>query len=247
MRRAAGFSLVEVIIGMVVGSMVMAGAYSIWLTHQTEGNKLSKKIELRNKLTLASKKIQKSVTLAGIGLAGSANLSKQDAVGSDTLIVFANTQERKSGLASATDHHTPVIQVASPGIFEGAEYIGIAGGGHAELRRVVQVSGTGLQLDTAFTNDYPVAGTLVFPAERERFYTDQDSSQFIREASDGAYVVATDVKNFQISFADKHGESTEIPGRIRTVRYSLTGVFPAKAGAISTMIFSSTAIPRNTL
>lgn len=247
MKRSAGFSLIEVIIGMVIGSIVMAGAYSLWLTHQTEGNRLSHKIDLRNKLTLASKRIQKSITLAGIGLAGSANLSKNDAVGSDTLVVFLNTLERSSGLTGATSHHTPVVQVANPSLFEGAEFVGIAGGGNAELRRVVQVSGSSLQLDTAFDNDYPVAGTLVFPADRERYYTDQDSSQFIRETLAGAYVVATDVRNFQISFADKHGESTEIPGRIRTVRYSLTGIYPAKEGSLSTMVFSSTAIPRNTL
>lgn len=245
--RYAGFSLIEVIIGMVVGSLVLAGAYSIWLAHQTEGMRLSKKIELRNKLTLASKRIQNSITMAGIGLSGSATLAKQDAVGSDTLLVYANPSEAFAALAAASSHHDPVVHVATPGIFAAAEYIGISGGGHAELRRIVQASGSALHLDSAFANDYAVAGTLVFPAQREVYYSDQDSAQFIRETADGAYVVATDVKDFQVSFADRHGETTEIPGRIRTVRYSLTGVFPAREGAMDRMVFSSTAIPRNAL
>lgn len=247
MRKASGFSLIEVMVGLVVGALVIAGAYRLWLTHQEEGLRLSRKIELRNKLTLASKRIQKSITLAGIGLSGSANLSKQDAIGSDTLIIFVNTAERKCALSADVTHHTPVLHVDDPGIFEDAEFVGIAGGGHAELRRISQLSGSSLYLDSTFVNDYAIAGTSVFPARRERYYSDQDSSQFICESVEGALIVATDVMNFQVSFSDKQGESTEIPGKIRTVRYSLTGTFPAREGAINTIVFSSTAIPRNTL
>lgn len=247
MNRPRGFTLVETIVSMLIASLVMAAAYGLWRTHQTEGMRLSKKIELRNKLTLASKRLQRAVTLAGIGLSGSANLAKQDAIGSDTLIIYTNPAETKAGLAAAADHHVAAIQVDNSAPFAAGGYVALVGGGHAELRRIVSVSGSTLSLDSAYANDYPAAGTSAFPARRERFYSRQDSSQLIHESPEGRQIVATDVKNFQVSFADQQGNSTEVPSQVRTVRFSITGIFPAREGAINNIILSSTAIPRNIL
>ena len=247
MKTARGFTLIEALVGMVVGTIVLAGAYSIWLTHQEESYRLSKKIELRNKLTLSSKRLQRSVTLAGLGLAGAANLGKYDAIGSDTLIVFTNPREESSVLSADIDHHQALLTVDAPALFAEGGYVAISGAGHAELRRISAVSGNTLHLDSAFVNDYPRAVCKAFPAERERYYTDRDSLHFIHENSEGAHVVATDVRNFQVSFSDRTGKPTETVARIRSVLFSLTGVYPAKAGALSTLIYSSTAIPRNTL
>jgi len=247
MKRAGGFTLVETIVGMVIGTLVLAAAYSLWRTHQVEGMRLSKKIELRNKLTLASKRLQRSVTLAGLGLSGAPNLGKQDAEGSDTLIIYTNPTEAKAGLAADADHHIAAIQVDATAPFAAGSYVALVGGGHAELRRIVSISGSSLALDSALANDYTMAGTLAFPASRERYYSQQDSTRFVHETSDIAHVIATDVKNFQVSFADKLGRSTDIPSQVRTVRFSLTGIFPAREGAINSIILSSTAIPRNTL
>ena len=247
MNRVRGFTLIETVVSMVIGTIIMAAAYSLWRTHQVEGMRLSKKIELRNKLTLSSKKLQRAVTLAGLGLSGAANLDKQDAVGSDTLIVYTNLAETKAGLAATADHHVAAIQVDAPTPFAAGGYVALACGGRAELRRIVGVDGSTLNLDSAFANDYPVAGTVAMPARRERFYSQQDSALFIHESSGGRQVIATDVKNFQVSFADKRGNSTEVPSQVRTVRFSLTGIFPAREGAINNIILSSTAIPRNTL
>jgi hypothetical protein len=234
-------------VGMLIASLVMAGAYSIWRTHQTEGMRLSRKIDLRNKLTLASKRLQRSVTLAGFGLSGAANLAKEDAVGSDTLTLFTNPEEAKAGLAADADRHVPAIRVDAPNLFSAGGYVALVGGGHAELRRIVAVSGTLLSLDSAFANDYSATGSMAFPAHRERYYSEQDSARLIHEIRAARHVVAANVKNFQVSFADKHGNSTEISSQVRTVRFSFTGIFPAREGAPNSMVFSSTAIPRNTL
>jgi hypothetical protein len=209
--------------------------------------RLSKKIELRNKLTLSSKQLQRAVTLAGLGLSGAANLAKQDAVGSDTLIIYTNPTEAKASLVIAADHHVAAIQVDAPTLFAAGGYVALACAGSAELRRVVGVDGSTLSLDSAFANDYPIAGTVAMPARRERFYSQQDSSALVHEIADVHRIIATDVKNFQVSFADKQGNSTEVPAHVRTVRFSLTGIFPAREGAINSIILSSTAIPRNTL
>jgi hypothetical protein len=247
MKRADGFTLVEAIVGMLIASLVLAGGYTIWRTHETEGMRISRKIDLRNKLTLASKRLQRSVTLAGLGLSGAANLVKDDAVGSDTLTIFANPEEAKAALLADADHSTPAIRVDAQNLFPAGGYVALVGGGHAELRRVVSVSGGTLNLDSAFANDYPAAGTLAFPAQRERYYSDQDSARLIHEVRGARQVVASNVKNFQVSFADMRGNSTDAPAQVRTVRFSFTGIFPAREGAANSMVFSSTAIPRNTL
>jgi len=247
MSRSRGFTLIETIVSMVIGGLIMAAGYALWRTHQVEGMRLSKKIELRNKLTLSSKQLQRAVTLAGLGLSGAANLAKQDAVGSDTLIVYTNPNETKAGLLLAADHHIAAIQVDAPTAFANAGFVALAGGGHAELRRITGVNGSTLSLDSAFANDYAMAGTFAMPARRERFYSEQDSAKLIHETPAGRLILATDVKNFQVSFADRQGKSTEISAQIRTVRFSLTGIFPAREGALNSIILSSTAIPRNTL
>jgi prepilin-type N-terminal cleavage/methylation domain-containing protein len=247
MAHERGFTLIEAIVGMLIASLVLAGAYSLWRTHQTEGMRLSRKIDLRNKLTLASKRLQRSVTLAGLGLSGAATLAKEDAVGSDTLTIFTNPEEAKASLLADADHRNPAIRVDAPALFAAGGYVALAGGGHAEMRRITSVSGSLLGLDSAFANDYPAAGTLAFPARRERYFSDQDSARLIHEIRQARHVVASDVKNFQVAFTDKHGNSTDAPRLVRTVRFSFTGIFPAREGAASSMVFSSTAIPRNTL
>jgi hypothetical protein len=152
-----------------------------------------------------------------------------------------------SGLASAYDHHDPILAVTDPGLFDTASFVAIAGPGGKEIRRLAQVSGSILHLDSAFASDYPVDGTAIMPVARERFYSDQDSLWLLHERDGSANVIASDVRNFQFSFTDKRGAYTSEPAQIRTVRYSLTGVFPAPQGSINTIVLSSTAIPRNTL
>jgi prepilin-type N-terminal cleavage/methylation domain-containing protein len=247
-NRQSGFSLVELLVGMVVSALVLAGAFSLWHTHQTEDYRLGKKIDLRNGMTLSSKRIQRSVTMAGFGLQGSANLAKEDAVGSDTLILYSNPSEAKSSLTYDVTHSGgAAIQVDNPGAFATATYIAVKTGTSAEMRMIVFRSGSSLYLNSAFTNDHPRATSTAYPATRERYYTDQALSQLMRDGQGTASVVARNVKNFQVSFKNKHGESTEIPAEVRTVQFSFTGIFPAPEGALNSIVFSSTAIPRNTL
>jgi prepilin-type N-terminal cleavage/methylation domain-containing protein len=243
-----GFSLIELMVGLLLSTLVLAGAYSLWKTHQTEGFRLEKKIDLRNGMTLSSKKIQRAITLAGIGLQGSANLAKEDAVGSDTLILYTNPSEASSTLASSITHGAgAVMQVSTPSAFASAGYVVVRTGNSAEIRKIMFATGSSLYLNRSFTNDHPTATSVAFPAARTRFYTDQENNQLMWDAGQSASIVAKNVTNFQVSFRNKHGEATEIPADVRTVQYSFTGIFPAQEGALNSIVFSSTAIPRNTL
>ncbi len=247
-RSQYGFSLVEMMVGLVVSSLVLAGGYSLWRTHQTQDYRLGKKIDLRNQMTLSSKRIQRSITLAGIGLNGAANLTKEDAVGSDTLIIYTNRGERRSTLASDITHGGgAIILVDSSSVFVDASYIIVTTGTASEIRMIVHRSGASIYLNGAFTADHPKATSMAYPATRERYYSDQTNNELMRDGGGTASVVAKDVKNFQVSFRNKHGESTEISSEVRTVQYSFTGIFPAEEGALNSIVFSSTAIPRNTL
>jgi prepilin-type N-terminal cleavage/methylation domain-containing protein len=244
----SGFSLVEVLVGMVVGSIVLAGAYKLWHTHETEGYRLGKKIDLRNEMTLASKRIQRSITLAGIGLKGAANLAKEDAVGSDTLIVYKNLGEKLTVPTSDISHSGgPVMYVEDASIFAVANYVVVSSGSTGEIRRIVSQSGSTLNLDSPFTFDHPAATSMTYPATRERYYTDQEGKKLMWESGATPSVVAKDLKNFQVSFRNKHGDATEIAAEVRTVQFSFTGIFPAREGALNSIVFSSIAIPRNTL
>ncbi|HKP97599.1 MAG TPA: prepilin-type N-terminal cleavage/methylation domain-containing protein [Fibrobacteria bacterium] len=246
--RQSGFSLIELLIGLLVSSIVLAGAFSLWNTHQQEGFRLEKKIELRNVMTLSSKRIQRSVTLAGLGLGGAANLAKEDAVGSDTLTIFTNPGENSCALLSnVTPGGSPIIQVADPSLFASARYVAISNDTNGEIRLIVGRPGSALEIESPFTHAFNTASSHAYPAVRERYYTDQVNNTLMRENGGEPTIVAKDVKNFQVSFRDKHGAPTESTPEVRTVVFSFTGIFPAKEGALNSMIFSSTAIPRNTL
>jgi prepilin-type N-terminal cleavage/methylation domain-containing protein len=247
-KAQAGFSLIEIMVGLVVSSIVLAGAFSLWNTHQVEGFRLEKKIELRNVMTMSSKRIQRSVTLAGLGLGGAANLAKDDAAGSDTLTIYTNMGENKSALlSSVTAGGSPTLQVANASLFLNARYVAVSNDTNGEIRRIVSQASSTLELESPFTYAFNSASSLAYPASRERFYTDQSVNSLMRETGGSPMLVAKDVKDFQVAFRDKHGNPTAVSAQIRTVVFSFTGIFPARDGALNSMTFSSTAIPRNTL
>ncbi len=235
-------------VGLVVSSIVLAGAFTLWNTHQQEGFRISKKISVRNEMTLSSKRIQRSVTLAGLGLNGAATLAKDDAVGSDTLIIYTNKRETHSALMTDFIHGgAPAIHVTDPSVFTGSSYVAVKTGANGEIRRIINASGAILMLDSPFNLDHPAATSTIYPATRERYYSDQETKSLMHEGSDGTIVVAKDVTNFQVSFRNKHGGATEIANEVRTVLFSFTGIYPAREGALNSIVFSSTAIPRNSL
>ncbi|MDB5102364.1 MAG: hypothetical protein JWP91_53 [Fibrobacteres bacterium] len=245
--RSVGFTLVELMVGLVVGAIVLAGAYGLLKTHNEEGYRIERKIELRSEMTLTAKRIQRAVTLAGLGLKGSATLKKEDAVGSDTLIIFTNEKESNSPITADASAGIPVLQVAQPSLFENASYVAVVSDGIGEIRMILEQEGSTLRLDSGFSRTYAMAASMAFPASRERYYSDQDSSHLILEADGDARVIGKNLRNFQVSFHDKHGGSTEASIDVRTVLFSYVGVYPAKEGALNSMVFSSTAIPRNAL
>ena len=245
----AGLTLIELLVGLVVSSIVLGGAFSLWKTHEVEGFRLKKKIELRNVMTLSSKRIQRSVTLAGIGLGSADNkLARSAATGSDTLLIYTNVNGTNTALMSnITPGGGVIVQVADPSLFQTVSYLAVSNAKRGEIRRIVRINGSSIEVDAAFTYTLNTDSALVYPCVLERYYTDQANNALMYETNGDARVVAQDVKDFQVDFRDNTGAATNVSGQVSSVVFSFTGIYPAEAGAQNSIVFSSTAIPRNSL
>lgn len=242
-----GFTLVEALVGTMIGSLAVAGAFRLWKTHSQEGYRLQKKAELRDHMALSSKHIQRSITLAGLGLGRVPTLVREDAVGSDTLFVYTNEAERKAGLLSNLYTGQYAIYVDNASAFAGALYMAVTDGTRGEVKPIDRVQGNVVVLRKPLESPYNRIGTTALPAKREKYYSDQDSLRLMRVVDGQSSVLAEDVRNFQVSFRDRSGAATDDPRAVRSVHFSFTGTFPAKEGALNSVLFTSTAIPRNIL
>ncbi|MDQ3002086.1 MAG: prepilin-type N-terminal cleavage/methylation domain-containing protein [Fibrobacterota bacterium] len=244
---SSGLTLIELMVGMVAGAILLSAAYSLMHIHSRQSYQTERKIELRGQMTLTAKRIQRAITMAGIGLNGSATLLKNDAVGSDTLVIFMNEAEANSPLISDANTSTPILIVQEPSLFLNAIYVAVFSDGIGEIRMITGQSGSVLHLDSPFSSPHATASSVAYPASLERYYSDQDSSHMVLEEDGEPRVVGRNLRNFQVSFKDRRGESTETASEIRTVQFSFAGIFPSEAGALNSVSFSSTAIPRNSL
>ncbi len=243
---SSGFSLPELMVSMVIGSLVLAGAYKLWLSHETQRLSLERKIDLRNQMVLSSKQIQKAVTLAGIGLRGATNIAKSDATETDTLFVYSNVLALSSAITSNASIGGTAILVANPSLFHVDGFIALINSTGGEIKKISAISGNTIVV-TSLGRNYLITETNAYPAIQERYFTNQSGNELIKETDGTQFVLGKNIRNFQVSFRDKNGVSTEIISEVKSVYYSFTGVYPALEGALSSVVFSSTAIPRNSL
>ncbi|HLP43450.1 MAG TPA: hypothetical protein VK465_18245 [Fibrobacteria bacterium] len=243
----SGITMVEVLVASVVGALVLAGTFRLWKSNHEEGYRIQKKTELRDMMALSSKRIQRSITLAGLGIDRAPTLAKSDAVGSDTLFLFTNESEQKSAALSDLIQGQSYVQVGNTSIFHGIGYLVISNGSRGEVHAIEHIEGSMVTLREPLKGEYSMTATTLFPARREAYFTDQQGSRLIRMVDGTSRVIAENIRNFQVSFRDSRGASTEDAAATRTVHFSFTGEYPARPGSLSSVVFSSTAIPRNVL
>lgn len=245
---ASGFSTVELMIVAAISGLVLLGVYRLWKSNSFESTKLQRKIELRNQVALSTKRLNQSITQAGYGLNKVVGLEKSDDIGSDTLIIFTNPGEVKTELASDCTHGHGYLFVQSGSLFYQAKFVAVTNGAIGEIKAIRKVESNRIDIEGTFANDFVVAGSWAMPATREKFYTDQSHQSLIRIINDASpSIIGKNVHNFQVSFRDRNGDQTEVLRQVKFVNYSLTGVYPAKQGALNSIVFSSTSIPRNIL
>ena len=245
--RQTGFSMVELMVGAVLGTLLLGGVYRLWSNSQAESHRLQKKIELRNQMTLSSKKIQRSITLAGLGFKSAPKLLKTDAPGSDTLMIYTNLPEASTVLAMDVAGDLGVALVANATIFQYTSFVAVTDSLGGEVRRILRREGPKLILVSTLSRGYSRTSSKIYPVRQEKFYTDQSTNQLVSVVDDRASIMGNAIRNFQVSFRNRLGEPTEIATEIRSVTYSFSGMYPAKDKALNSVIFSSTAIPRNIL
>ncbi len=244
--QVKGFSLVEILIGMVVSSIVMGSIYSLWKRSDTETRKLSDKADLRSRMTLVDKIIQKTITNAGYGLYNVVDISKEDAIGSDTLTVYSNSAAITTSLGVTHDKDHIVITVSSASGFTAGGYIAITDGTNNEIRKIYQINDKVITIATKTLNNYDKTNTTAYPVTKERYYSDETLNKMIRQTNDGdPHSFGDKIKNFQLAFLDKNGASTNIYTKIRSINFSITGIYPTPNGTITAVTVTSNAIPRN--
>lgn len=247
MSRERGFTVVEALVGFVIGGVVLAGAFRVWKTSQEEGYRLQKKNALRDRMALASKQIQRSITLAGTGMGKAPNLLRFDAVGSDTLVIYTNEGESRTRLTSNLSVGQYAVFVQDGSLFQDARYLALADTARGEVKPIDRIQGSIVILAKPLERPYDRNLTDVIPARREKYYSDQETKTLIRKVDGADRILGEDIHNFQVSFRDSKGAATNDPGQARSVWYSYTGTFPAREGALNSLLFTSTAIPRNVL
>ena len=241
-----GFSLIEIMVGVVVSSIVMGSLYGLWKRSDMASRHLQQKSELRNRMTLINKTMQNSITLAGYGLINVVDIYKDDATGSDTLTIYSNPASVRTTLTSAHNHSSPSIHISSTSSFAVGSYVAISDGTNNEIRKITQISGNYITTSSKFSYDYAIATSTIFPVTKYRYFSDQTLEKMMYEVNDAsAKVIGDKIKNFQIAFLDKNGSATNIYTQIRSVNYSITGIYPIPTGEISAVTVSSNAIPRN--
>jgi Tfp pilus assembly protein PilV len=249
--RQRGFSSIEIMVGAVVAGILLTGIYKLFVNNNFETLKLSRKIDARNQLTLTTKKLDWAVTRAGIGLAGAPAMYRTNSLGTDTFFVYMNEDMLNTRLSSNYNVSQSQISVVDPCTFDFARFVAVVGpnGGEIAQRTSQSVGGASVLVFThALSQNYDAATTKVYPATRYKFYTDQEHDQLVMVVDYSPRSVGSQVRNFQISFKDAIGTSTESSSQAKSVTFSLTGMFaPVHEGAIANIVYSTTAIPRNLL
>lgn len=245
--KQQGFTTLEIIVGAALSVLVLGGLYRLWGTNQAEGDKLQRKIDMRNQIALSHKKLNESITLAGYGMQRAVGIAKEDAVNSDTLFIYTNENQQETTLSWAVHGNQRHITVTNGNLFANASHIAVSNGVDGEVRKISYREGSTLIIARSFDHSWAIAGTKVIPAIQEKFYTDLETKTLIRKVGNTPTVIGRNLSNFQVSFRNKNGLSTENYEEIRFIHYAITGHYPAREGALSTMVIANTTIPRNIL
>jgi prepilin-type N-terminal cleavage/methylation domain-containing protein len=251
-KESAGFTLVEMLVAMVIGSMLITAVFRIWRANQSETIRIGDKSDFRDRATLATTALNRAVTMAGFGMTKMNVIKKGAGTNSDTLTVYSNPQERRTTLRdTAREGSNQILAFTDSGFVVG----GLLGITDSLKQEYAQISG--IQGDTAngfritlvgrLTNTYKPGVPDIYPVEKERFYIEDSSHTLLRMAGDRPIALAKGIYEFRVDLKDGAGNPTNISKNMRVVSFQFMGTFKAPQGTPNQMRFSSTVIPRNIL
>jgi prepilin-type N-terminal cleavage/methylation domain-containing protein len=252
MNRKGGFTLIEMLITLVIGSILVSAVFRLWQQNRRASELISSKGDFRDRATLATTQLNRSITMAGFGMTRMDVLRKGSGTHTDTLVVYSNDSERRTTLMDTARSGQTVLRVFKDSGFAASTFLGITDSLNHEYRRVARIAGNAvdgfeIHLTSALSHTYLPGVPDIYPVQRERFFADVAEKSLVRYVDDRRIILAGGVTEFRVQLLTRSGAPASLHRDIRVVTFSLTGQYKAPQGMPSSMSFSSTVIPRNIL
>jgi prepilin-type N-terminal cleavage/methylation domain-containing protein len=252
MRRESGFTMVEVMVSLVMGAILLTAVYQLWLANHNTSARLGSKTDFRDRATLATTRLNKSITMAGFGMTKLDVLFRVRTEATDTLIVYSNPTERRTTLRDTAQIGATSILVFTDTGFAAGGRIGITDSLQQEYATITGISGdsaTGfrLSLSASLQHKFLAGVPDIYPVQKEKFFINQSTNALVRKIDATTTVLAAGITDFRAELKDASGNDASSYRSIRVVTFSMTGTYKAPQGSFNTMRFSSTVIPRNIL
>jgi prepilin-type N-terminal cleavage/methylation domain-containing protein len=247
-----GFTLIEILISLVIGSLLLTSLFKLWNTNQKETNRIGAKSDFRDRVTLATTQLNRSIIMAGFGISKMDVIVKSASSLTDTLTLYSNATEFRTTLRDTASESVTLITIFKDSGFVVGGYIGITDSLHSEFNRITAISGDSasgfdISLQRPLGHKYLSGIPDIYPVALEKFYIDGTDHTLIRIIDERRMALAKDMTEFRVSLLDASGNPASSYKSIRVVTFNLAGNFNASTGTPSLMRFSSTVIPRNIL
>lgn len=253
--RQCGFTLPEMLVAMVVGAIVISSVFKIWKNNQQETHRLYSVSDYRERVTLATTRLNRTITMAGFGMSRIDVFFRSTGLKTDTLKVYSNeSEEHSSVIDTAKAGQTQMLLFRTTGFAVG-RHIGITDSLNQEYARVTSISGD--SADGYHVGVYPplqhtyLPGVPdIYPVHQEIFYLNSQSQNLVHLRDGSQATLAGGIQDFRIKFLDRNGNEAATHRDIRSVTFTVSGTYRkvTEGATLPPMInFSSTVIPRNIL
>ncbi len=247
-----GFSLPEMLVALVVGSLLIMGLFRIWNQNRRTTDLIANKGDFRDRATLATTRVNKSVTMAGFGITRMDVVKRRPGSVTDTLVIYSNPSERRTTLIEAVSAGARELKVFKDTGFTAGCFLGITDSLHNEYVRVEDIEGNEsdgfrLALSGGLSYAYQAGVPDIYPVQREIIFADTAAKALIRIVDDRRQSLGSGITEFRVQLLDNSGNAAATQRELRVITFSLTGNYKALAGMPSLMTFTSTVIPRNIL
>ena len=250
--RMRGFTLMEVAVSIVIGAMLVAAVFQLLSANRKTSLRLGNKSEFRDRATLATTRLNRSITMAGFGMTKLDVIFRVRTEATDTLVVYSNPTERRTTLRDTARLGASTILVFSDTGFAAGGRIGITDSLQQEFAILSGVTGDPangftLALTAPLQHRYNPGVPDIYPVTREKFFVNRADSSLVRKVDGASTVLAEGMNDFRVDLKDGSGNDATSYRTIRVITFALTGTYKASARTYNTMRFSSTVIPRNIL
>lgn len=251
-QRQSGFTLVEVMISVIVGTILVASLFRLWNANQNAALRIGNKGDFRNRATLASTTLNHSITMAGFGMARLDVVAKATTDSTDTLFLYSNPGQRRTTLRDTARASATSMLVFNDTGFTVGGMLGITDSLKQEFATITAISGDSasgyrITLASPLQHAYNPGVPDIYPAWKEKFFIDRFSHALTHRVGGSDIPLAASISDFRVELKDAGGQSATSFKSIRVVSFTFTGSYRAPQGAFNQMRFSSTVLPRNIL